>query len=209
MNYPTDFMSETQAFPVERLGPLGREAYQKVLDQGYDIRVGLTPELADAIAQTALEPSIREYCPNDSAERFTDRAATQRWLSKGRAAFLLVKTAEDGNLQLAGYGWVGARANSHVPGASSTFAIRIGEIGQGKGLAAPFSRIIIAGAAILYGADKLWLDAWDSNGAAVHVYHKIGAVEIDRQSTQRPRPSGETVTDTRVYMSLPDELLNP
>lgn len=190
MNFPTTFAEATQPLPNDELAA-----------KRYEVHLGLTRAYAEAIIAMALEPAIREYCPNDSASRFANLAATEQWLSKGRAVFLLLKRTDDG-LQLAGYGWVGDGTSSHVPGGQTTFAIRIGEAGQGQGLATPYMRAILTAAVTIYGAQKLWLETWQSNGAAVHVYHKLGFVDVDQEPGERPTASGGTVADTRLYMQL-------
>jgi ribosomal protein S18 acetylase RimI-like enzyme len=53
----------------------------------------------------------------------------------------------------------------------------------------------------------MWLETWASDGAAVHIYHKLGFEDVDSQVDQRPTAGGQTVADTRLYMSLPNELL--
>jgi ribosomal protein S18 acetylase RimI-like enzyme len=207
MTFPTDFDDQTQPLPVEKLGEQGRQAVQDLADRGYEVHTGLTEGYATAIAEMCLEPSIKEYCPRDSGERFKDLSATARWLSKGRGMFLLLKR-EAGNLTLAGYGWGGAATSDHVPGGQSTFAIRISETAQGQGLAAPFTHLIVAGSAALYGATEMWSEAWQSNAGAVHVYQKVGFEIVDQETTERPTASGGTVSDTRFYMRIPNELLN-
>ncbi|MDP9131121.1 MAG: GNAT family N-acetyltransferase [Candidatus Binatota bacterium] len=208
MNFPDTFSETTTPLPADQLGEAGAEAAQKLAGRGYEVHVGLTPEFADAISAMALEPSIREYCPKDCGQRFADRASTESWLAKGRSMFLLLRREGD-RLSLAGYGWVGAGSNPRVPGGETTFAIRIGETGQGQGLATPFAWLIVAGAAALYGAKKMWLETWAVNAGAVHVYHKIGFETVTEEPDQRFLPSGEKVADVRVYMSLPDSLLPP
>lgn len=205
MEYPTNFDDQIQTFPAEQLGTAGREAWQQLQDKGYEVTVGLTPDLADEIAKLSLETSIREYCPRDSSERFTDRGAAQKWLSKGRGVFLLINKQ---TRSVAGYGWVGPGTDERIQEGETTFAIRIAEAGQGQGLATPYSRLIIAGAAILYGAKNIWLETWQSNGGAVHIYHKLGAVDVAQDSSQRPTADGGKVADTRLYMTLADDLLN-
>jgi ribosomal protein S18 acetylase RimI-like enzyme len=170
--------------------------------QGFEVHMGLTKEYALAIIEMCLEPAIKEYCPNDCGQRFKDLAAAQGWLSKGRAVFLLLK--RDGeNLTLAGYGWTGSGTSSHVPGGETTFAIRIGEIGQGQGLATPFSEAILGASVELFDAKSVWLETWQSNGGAVHVYHKVGFVDVDEAPGQRQTADGGVTDDTRLYMSLP------
>jgi ribosomal protein S18 acetylase RimI-like enzyme len=129
--------------------------------------------------------------------------ATEQWLTKQRAVFLLM----DQGGQLAGYGWVGASESELVPGGETTFALRIGEAGQGQGLATPYTQAMLTGAAALFGAKQFWLETWASNQGAVHVYHKVGFVDVAQVSGERPTTSGGMVADTRLYMSLPDGLV--
>jgi ribosomal protein S18 acetylase RimI-like enzyme len=206
MDYPKTFDTEIKAFPVDQLGSQGKEAWQQLQDKGYEVRVGLTAEIASVISQLALEPAIKEYCPKDSSERFTDQAATEKWLSKGRAVFLLIKSKDQA---VVGYGWAGPATSSRIEGGEATFAIRVAEAGQGLGLATPYSRLIIAGAAILYDAKNVWLEVWESNAAAAHIYHKIGAQDVTSEVLERPTASGSMVQDIRFYMTLPDQFLNP
>lgn len=205
-DFPNDFVAATTPLPIDRLGEGAAAAAAKLAAQGYEVHHGLTPAFADQILAMSQQPSIREFCPKDSAQRFADQAATKRWLAKGRETFLLLKRDGD-SLSLVGYGWAGAASSPHVPAGRTTFAIRIGEAGQGQGLATPFAWLIVAATAVLYGAKDLWLETWASNGGAVHVYHKLGFKTVAEKPDQRPRPNGETVADTRLYMTIADDLL--
>lgn len=207
--FPSTFAAKTQPLSDSVLSGNYLEDAKLLTGKGYEVHIGLTPEMADRILTMSREPNIREYCPKDSSERFADRASTERWLTRSRAAFLLFKKADNGELSLAGYGWSGTGLNDHVPGGKTTFALRVGEAGQGQGLAAPFSRLIIAATAGLYGARDFWLETWASNGAAVHIYHKIGFETVTEQPGERPSSDGQKIPDTRIYMSLPNELLPP
>lgn len=204
-DFPDKFDETTHALP-DNLGQAGQEAVQKLAERGYEVQVGLTPELADQILTMSKEPSIREFCPKDCSQRFADQAATEHWLGKKRAVFVLLKRQGE-ELSLAGYGWAGPGSSSHAPGGDNTFAVRIGEAGQGQGLAAPFSWLIIAASAVLYGARDFWLETWASNGGAVHIYHKIGFETVDEQADTRPTRDGQQISDTRVYMTLANQLL--
>lgn len=205
-DFPDKFDETTQPLPDD-LGQAGNEAARQLAERGYEVRAGLTTELAGQILTMSQEPSIREYCPKDSGERFADLESTKRWLSKGRAMFLLLERSDGGKLDLAGYGWSGAASSRHVPDGEITFALRVGEAGQGQGLATPFSQLILSSTAILYGAKNIWLETWASNGGAVHIYHKLGFTDVDKQPDRRLLPDGGTADDTRLYMSLPNELL--
>lgn len=206
--FPTNYDQELNIINSDVLSAGAKQAALDLAEKGFEVRYGLTTEFADEIARMALEPAIKEYCPNDCGDRFANREATEKWLSKGRATYLLLKKDETGKLLLAGYGWVGASASSHVPGGETTFAIRVGEIGQGQGLAAPFSRLIIASSSKMFAADKYWLETWQSNGGAVHIYHKLGFEDIDSEADSRLNAEGQQVSDTRLYMSLPNETLD-
>lgn len=205
MNYPVEFQESLSEFPTSKLGPLGQAAWESLTSKGYEVKIGMTKDVAASIHDMSQEPSIREYCPKDLTERFSDDEAVGQWLKKGRATFVLV--ADDGTV--VGYGWVGLGTSSHVPDGKTTFAIRLGEASQGKGLATDYARLMIAGAAILYGASNVWLETWESNGGAVHIYHKLGAVDVAQVSSKRPRPNGQAVDEERLYMMIPDNLLNP
>jgi RimJ/RimL family protein N-acetyltransferase len=205
-SFPTDFSDSSTPLKAEDLDQAAVQAAAKLMERGYEVHTGLTEELAGQIIQMALEPGIKEYCPNDCGKRFKDMLSVEQWLSKRRGTFVLLKRSDNGGLDLAGYGWAGEGHSEHVPGGEATFAIRIGEAGQGQGLAALFAWLIVAGSAVLYGAKNFWLETWASNGAAVHTYHKIGFQDVGEEAAERPSSTG-MVQDTRLYMSLDNQLL--
>ena len=201
--FPSDFADSTQRLIADDFASQAdKDFLTAVEEKGFELHYGLTAEMAEAIVEMALEPAIKEYCPNDHGSRFSSLEATRAWLQKGRAVFLLVK----GN-QLAGYGWTGDSESRHVPGGQTTFAIRIGEAGQGQGMATPFARLIVAASAALNEAQDFWLETWQSNAAAVHIYHKIGFEDVAEESGERPTNEGGNVADTRIFMRLSNEKL--
>lgn len=204
-SFPDGFTDTTTPIDASLLNQEGKDAVAFLAERGYQVHTGLNLDYTDQIIAMALEPGIREYCPKDCTQRFADRTTTETWLSKKRAAFLLLKETDQG-LELAGYGWSGSATSSKVPGGETTFAIRIGEAGQGQGLATPFARLIVQASAILYDAKDFWLETWGMNAGAVHVYHKIGFETVAEQPDKRPSSAGE-VSDIRVYMSLSNDLL--
>ena len=204
--YPISLADNTEPVSAGSLGQADVEALQFLAEKGYEVHLGLTPNYADDIITMAREPAIREYCPNDYGNRFADRVATERWLSKGRAVFLLLKRQGD-QLQLAGYGWAGPATSEQVADGEATVALRLGEIGQGQGLATPFLQLMVASSAAHYGAKNLWLETWASNSAAVHVYQKLGFEPVAEVAGERQTQAGGAVADIRLYMSLPNERL--
>jgi ribosomal protein S18 acetylase RimI-like enzyme len=113
----------------------------------------------------------------------------------------LLHVSEDGERQLAGYGWVGAKHSAQVPGGETTFSLRVGENHQGKGLATPFAAALLAGAAVTYGTPHMWLETWASNAGAVHIYEKLGFHTVAEKSDTRPSVNGQMVADTRLFMN--------
>jgi len=51
------------------------------------------------------------------------------------------------------------------------------------------------------------LETWASNGAAAHIYHKLGFQDVAQAPGHRPRADGQTIDDTRIYMELPNKYL--
>lgn len=199
--FPDHYDDALQAVPVEQMSEAGQQAVASLQGKGYEVQTGLTPEYADAIAAMSREPSIKEYCPKDSSERFTTRETTAQWLSKKRATYLLLQVLDNGEKQLAGYGWVGAKQTSQVPGGATTFSLRVGENHQGKGLATPFACALLAAAEAVYDAPHMWLETWASNAGAVHIYQKLGFTQVAEKADERPSVSGQMVADTRLYMT--------
>lgn len=197
ISFPTTFADNTQ--PLPELLTAADDLIQHLAAKGYEIELGLTPELAQQINTVAQQSSIKEYCPRDSSDRFKDRDSTEKWLKKGRATFLLF--TNDRERRLAGYGWSGREISTQVPEGETTFALRISETDQGLGLATPFAQLILRATEKLYGAPHVWLETWASNGGAVHTYHKLDFTEVAQVPGNRPTPNGQTVPDTRLYMT--------
>jgi ribosomal protein S18 acetylase RimI-like enzyme len=170
--------------------------------KGFELWSGLTPEYVPQMLTLADQPTIREYCPEDTSRRFKDRTSAEEWLTRKRGTFLLTHTEAGGLIQLAAYGWSGTKVSSHIAGGEMTFSIRISENYQGQGLASLFSAAIISNTKEIYGAGHVWLETWQSNSAAVHIYHKMGFHDVDQQAAERPTATGGTVADTRLYMTL-------
>lgn len=206
---PTTVTDQAINLPIDSIADKDRGMIDRLLAGGYQVQIGLTPQITQAIIAMAQEPAIKEFCPNDFGKRFASPEAAQQWVAKGRAVFALLAADANTGLRLAGYGWVGPETSKAVPAGRSTFALRIGQADQGKGLAAPFAWSIIAGGTLLYGLKDFWLETWGSNGGAVHNYEKIGFEAINEKLDERPtlQASVGVVYDNRIYMLLPNDLL--
>ncbi len=202
----TDFPDSFGEVTILQAGQLDPKLDPYINDlntKGYKVAQGLNEDYAEQIVAMAKEPAIREYCPNDAEERFTNVESAKAWLSRAKAVFLLI----DSSNKLAGYGWVGVEPVTHIENSEVTFALRIGQSAGGKGLATPFSYLILYGANVLFGAKNIWLATWGSNAAAVHIYHKIGFKDAIEYPLTRQRPDGSKVDDHRYYMALDNSLL--
>lgn len=182
-------------------------------EKGYVVIPGLSEFFAGTISTMAREPHIREYCPRDAEGRFSTQESIGRWLAKngGRAMFVLAQNLGERGLRLAGYGWTGPEASDHIPDSQTTFALRIGQDDQRKGLALPFTQAIVSSTPELYGGNNIWLETWGSNTKAVSTYENAGFHEVTRRPDKRPslRAGGNLVDDVRVYMTLPDPQRKP
>lgn len=231
-NFPDTFAEQLQPLPDD-LGEAGNAAAAALAEKGFVVMAGLTRNYVGALTIMAAQRETREYCPKDPTEaRFATEESTEKWLSKngGRGMFLLLERLGDDALDLAGYGWTGLEESEEVPGGETTFAIRIGEHSQGLGLATPFTKLIVAGSARLFGARNIWLETWKGNGKAVGAYNSAGFAKLDvEKDDYRPTTrelfslvngrvvvlkelkKGEgkvpAVADTRLYFSFPNELL--
>lgn len=218
LHYPTSFAESTAPLP-SNLGDQATEAAAQLAEHGFVVHAGLTPEYAGVISQIARQAAIREYCPKDATEsRFGTPESAAQWLKKGdeklrtygRGMFVLLHQTA-GEPEVAGYGWTGPEASDHVPGGQVTFAVRMNEAFQGMRAARPFTTLIVAGSAALYGAEGVWLEAWASNIRATSTYERAGFVRHPEATTSiDQRPSlrrGRVLPDARLYMSFPDRLL--
>ncbi len=195
--YPADFSAATSPVGSTTLSEAGREALAALAAKGYRVVTGLTRADVATLHQLSLQPSIREYCPNDATSRFADEAATAQWLKKGRVVVLLIENRSDA---IAGYGWFGDGTCEHIPEGRQTFAIRLSEAHQGRGLATPYTQVLLDLARTVYGANHIWLEAWASNAGAVHIYEKLGFQLAAKVECPRLTARGSETADTRLYL---------
>lgn len=196
--FPTTFSQPTPLDPTE-LSAEGAAAYQVLTSRGYALELGLAEADVQSLAQLSQQPSILEYCPNDCRTRFKDVETAAHWFTKGRLVFLLKAQASG---EIAGYGWSGPGTTEHIPEGTLTAAVRLSEAHQGKGLAAPFLQVLGDYTTGYAPHERLWLEGWESNAGAIHIYQKLGFRHVTSQPASRPTANGGVVNDTRLYMQL-------
>lgn len=203
--YPTELYPTLLDIPVATLSNDANQSFSTLAEKGYIIKEGLTKEIIEQLQNIITEDSIREYCPKDQSERFTNVQIAENWMQKGRAFYVLLHAENNSSIiTIAGYGWIGEKQTSLVPGGETTFSLRISEQHQGNGLAGPFSACMLSAAQEKYGAKKLWLETWASNRGAVHIYHKLGFHNVAEKEDQRPSLVAPQINDTRIYMDIED-----
>lgn len=162
---------------------------------------GLTVGLAQQLIEKSREEHIVETCPNDSAARFADLDAVQQWQAKGRLALPLVRLQSDKDVDLAGFGWMGpgrpGADEPSLPGAHTTYAMRLYRSAVGRGYAFPYARMIVQAHDAYYGSEGIWLEAWADNIAAIRTYEKIGFLTVAETDGLR---HGKKIR--RIYMML-------
>lgn len=209
--FPTGFVSKIEVIE-EGIGERGNNSITNLREKGYTVGLGLTEYYAGAIAVTASQKHILEYCPKDSTDsRFGTLESTEKWLTKGggRATFLLLKGVNH-NSKLAGYGWTGLEPCAYLPDYPVTSAYRIGELALGQGLAKDFVQIVVSGTNKLYAPGQgIGLETWASNKAE-KIYRSVGFLLINRSEFEyRPTYLNEdfSVMDQRLYMGYQSSLL--
>jgi hypothetical protein len=192
--YPINLVENYTELPADEYGYDDR-AFS---DQGLRLVMGITPAIADQLAVVSLEPAVVEMCKNDSTKRFPHLLATHQWQQKGRLALPLLDKEDRAN----GLAWMGEQApgedEPQIPGAFTTFALRIYERAAGKGLATPTTAAILAINETLFGTNYgAWLEAWGDNFKALKPYKNNGFNEVARIKGVRHGKELE-----RVYMIL-------
>ncbi len=71
--FPTTFADVTQPLSELLNNTADKDLLRQLAVKNYEVRLGLTPEFADAIARVAEQPSIREYCARYQSDRFANR----------------------------------------------------------------------------------------------------------------------------------------
>lgn len=104
---------------------------------------------------------------------------------------------------LAGFGRMGPGEPGDdapaIPGAKTTFAIRIYSEAAGQGNALPYTKAMLAAHDGVYGNDGVWLEAWGDNAPALKIYEQSGFQKVAEAPGLR-----HDKECTRVYMTLGD-----
>ena len=146
----------------------------KTLDErGYPLYRGWGDDVAQQLVELSQQSHILQYTPNDHGRRFASEQSAHDWYhAHERAVYTLGEHAIDGII------WFG-ESRSDIADGDYTFAIRMYEGAQGKGLARGF----------MQGAHQdfreqldydgaIWLETDIDNVAARALYAKAGYQEV-------------------------------
>lgn len=164
------------------------------------IATGHDQSLIEQLISKSKEAKILKFTSKDAEQRFGNIEMYEKWNKKGRTLHWLLGENND----LAGVIWYGESkfpldvSIAEIP--KETFAIRIYDGYSGHGLAVPFMEQSLQIAANEKRQNKqningIWLQTDLDNPAAIHVYSKLGYVEVGRD-------------DTRVTMVLTSTIIN-
>lgn len=202
--FPKTFATKPILLNESNVGTPTKATLLQTSEKGFYIQIGLHRSDAPHLQQLSTQPSIRHFCPRDCTDRFKDLSTTSEWLSKGRLVFVLKNTV---NGEIAGLAWAGPGHTGHIKDSKITISLRIYEAYQGQGLATPFLKITINYVMQNYPEQLLWLECWQSNTSAVHIYQKLGFATVSSEQGYRQTPGSKAVQDTRLYMQLLHSLL--
>lgn len=157
---------------------------------------GLNPALIDQLIKKSKQSHIRRYCPRDAEERFASPESFETWRTSkgGRNPYPLT----DGSSDLAGLIWYGPQPFTGTDilnpatDPNHTFAIRMYEGTEGRGLARPFmietmhdyvEGLIRSGEIATFNGIHLETDA--DNPRSIPLYKKVGFEEVSRDEEGR------------------------
>lgn len=170
-NYPKEFVNQVSDLP--------QSIDQAVLKQkGVKVVEGLTFELAEQLVVASREPHVVEYCPGDTARRFTDIDTIKKWQENGKLTLPLVRGLGVNTLKLSGFAWMGQGKNTAIDNANVTFAFRIYQEALGQANALPYLKVVLQAHYLRYGRHDVWLEAWSDNKSALRMYDRVGFEKV-------------------------------
>ncbi len=154
---------------------------------GYIVHHGWSDDIEKQLVELSTQPHILKDTPNDAARRFSSTEAARKWHDDHeRSVYTLADQAlAEVAPQIKGLIWFG-RSERDDLAAEYTFAIRMYDGAQGKGLAKPFMKAAHEDFRNSYDG-AIWLETSTDNLAARALYRKVHYSEA-------------AIDDTRVTM---------
>jgi hypothetical protein len=185
-SYPTTFSAEhINLLDISNMSNRGHDSVYALQTKGLEMVSGIMETDIDQILAISATTDVKEFCPNDE-KRFSD---PEKWLAKGRGAFLLRAIA---NSQIVGYSWVGLLEEEvpELPNHPVTSAFRSQVRGTGKDLVIA----TIEAARAIHGSSMIGLETWASNPAVrTYVHPRVGINIVDNRSQESDKETGEMI----------------
>lgn len=163
------------------LKPRTTHPYKPSMLSNFDIltwqepNMGCSTHILMQIIEKSNQERMLKTVPRDSSERLKNPEAYKSWASKGILFFALT----DYSSNVGGLIWFERRENPLAPDAETTFAIRIYDGYEGRGLAKPFMNVAhFMLPKLMDVSPNVWLETDVDNDPARGLYKSFGYEEI-------------------------------
>jgi GNAT superfamily N-acetyltransferase len=158
-----------------------QDSLRELEKQGLGLLHGINSFYIRLLIEKSREPLMLKHVPHDSEKRFANPESYLEWQRPDRHMFLLRK---NGGGDLAGVVWFVPHRNELLEqqeiSANYTFAIRIYDGYNGKGLAKPLMEVAHQKLFDIEGNNisGVWLDTDVDNTVARNLYNEFGYQEV-------------------------------
>jgi hypothetical protein len=143
---------------------------------------GCWTQTARQIIEKSKQERIQRTVPKDTTVRFKDIDTYKVWASTGKLFFALTDYSGD----VGGLIWFSKHQHSLVPEADTTFAIRIYDGYEGRGLAKPFMSVAhFLLPKLMAVSPHVWLETDTNNAPALLLYQSFGYRHVETSETER------------------------
>lgn len=154
--------------------------------------IGCWTQTLRQIIEKSKQERLLRTVPKDSTSRFKDLDTYKIWSSTGILFFALTDYSGD----VGGLIWFAKKPNPAVPQADTTFAIRMYDGYEGRGLAKPFMSVAhFMLPRLMDAGPDVWLETDTANDPARGLYKSFGYEEIGITDAGRVLMSYHSRTD--------------
>lgn len=143
-----------------------------------------TQGCSESVLQQIIDKSQQERMSNleDATKRFKNPSTYKSWANSGKLFFALTEYSGE----VGGLIWFSQKQNSIVPDADMSFAIRMYDGYEGRGLARPFMNVAhFMLPKLMEVSGHTWLETDADNYQALGLYKSFGYRQIETSETER------------------------
>ena len=157
---------------------------QPLNDASYAVHRGWSDDFEQQLVELSMQSHILKDTPHDASRRFSSTEMARQWYKDHeRTVYTLAHCAIDESApQINGLIWFGKSQRDDLD-AEYTFAIRMYQGAQGKGLAKPFMKAAHEDFRNNY-TGAIWLETSTDNLAARALYRKVNYSETNIDGTR-------------------------